>query len=187
MISQLRLFKNYIIIAIVSLICLFFLPFTSSTVGMGFNVPDTVAGWVVYVANKLIVAAVNLLIFYCFCQQGKLNVKEDPRHIEANEILLKVTDERQYKPKSPRQHNVEVYGGRGMTIFLTSILGTVSLTQAVLSFDWVTMLTYIFVITSGIIFGLIQMSIEEHYWTVEYLRYAKIIQSKQKGDYNVCL
>lgn len=174
--DKFRQYKNYGIIAIASLFCLFFIPFTGSTVGMGFVLPDTVAGWIVYVVNKLIVAAVNMLILYCFCAQGKYNVRNDSRFKEAQEILLKELNKEELKPKSPRQHNIEVFGKKGVSLFITSILGTVSLTQAVLTFDWVTMLTYFFVITSGIIFGVIQMGYEEAWWTEDYWKYAKMIE-----------
>jgi hypothetical protein len=184
--QKFRQYKNYGIISIISLFCLFFLPFTGSTAGLGFTVPDTIAGWIVYIVNKLIVAAVNILILYCFYEQGKFNVRNDPRYIEANEILLHCTANPEYKPKSPKQHALDVFGKKGVTVFITSILGTISLTQAVLVFDWITMLTYLLVITSGIIFGVIQMGNEEIWWTEDYWKYAKMIQKEQltKGDEN---
>lgn len=38
---------NYIVIGIVSLIALVFLPMLGSTVGLGWNIPNTTVGWVV--------------------------------------------------------------------------------------------------------------------------------------------
>lgn len=82
-------------------------------------------------------------------------------------------------PKSPLQHNRDIYGKKGITIFITSILGTISLTQAVLAFDVITMLTYLFTIIMGIIFGVIQMGYEEIYWTEDYYKYAILIRDKE--------
>lgn len=101
-------------------------------------------------------------------------MRNDPRYIEARDILLKTRPTKATLPKSPKQHNAEVYGKKGITLFITTILGTISLTQAVLSFDWITMLTYFFVLTIGIIFGIIQMGAEEIYWTEDYWKYAKM-------------
>ena len=48
----------------------------------------------------------------------------------------------------------------------------VALTQAVLSFDYISMLTYLFAIIMGLIIGILQMKTAEEYWTREYLEYA---------------
>ena len=180
--EKFRQYKNYGIIAVISLFCLFFLPFTGSAVGMDFVLPNTTAGWIVYIVNKLIVAAVNIMILYCFVNQGKYNIRNNPRFIEANEILLKETNRKELRPKSPKEHNTDVFGKKGVTLFITTILGTVSLTQSILSFDWITMLTYLFVITSGIIFGVIQMGYEEVYWTEDYWIYAKMIEKESNNE-----
>lgn len=180
--DKFRLYKNYAIIGIISLFCLFFLPFTGSVVGMDFILPNTPAGWIVYIVNKIIVATVNFLILYCFVSQGKMNIKDHPNYIKAYNMLLENVEEDKYKPKSPKQHSFEVYGKKGVMIFITTIIGLVSLGQAVLTFDFVTMLTYFFVITTGIIFGVIQMGAEENYWTDEFLKYAIMITNERKKE-----
>lgn len=182
--DKIRQYKNYVIIAVVSLFCLFFLPFTGSTIGMEFHLPNTIAGWTVYVTGKLIVATVNILILYCFVEQGKWNVREDPRYLQACKILLERTDHDELKPRSPRQHRGEVYGKKGATLFITSVLGSISLTQAVLTFDWITMLTYLFVLVTGVIFGILQMAAEETYWTEEFLKYAKMKEGEWLYDHS---
>lgn len=174
--SKIRLYKNYAIISIVSIVCLLFLPFTGSHVGLEFQLPNTLAGWLVFIISKLIIAAVNMLILYCFVDQGKFNVRNDPKFLEAQEILLKLSvkkKESQAVPESPSQHMTKVFGKKGSMLFLTSVLGTLTLTQAVLSFDIVTLLTYLFVILGGLIFGVIQMGEEEYWWTVCYWQYAQ--------------
>jgi hypothetical protein len=61
--QQWRLYQNYIIIGILSAISVFFLPMLGSSIGMGFIVPNTVAGWIVYIATKLCIVTINILIF----------------------------------------------------------------------------------------------------------------------------
>ena len=123
--------------------------------GLAWKLPNTLVGWVVYAISKLIVAAINMLLFYCFMEQAKVNVEDHPRYIEANEILLKTTGDKSLLPRSPKEWNSKEYGTKGITVFVTSMLSAIGLTQAVLMFDWVSMLTYLFTIIMGVIFGVI--------------------------------
>ena len=168
--------QNYIIITIVSLVALFFIPMLGSSVGLAWNIPNTTVGWIVYVSTKLLVAALNLIIFHCFILQAKVNSKDHPNYLAALEILRRVEDKKELAPRSPRQYFSGVYGKKGTTVFITTALAAVGLTQAVLTFDWVSMLTYLFTILMGVIFGVLQMNQTEIYWQEEYLRYAKEVE-----------
>ena len=77
----------YWIIGIISLIALFFLPALGSSVGIGLALPTTIAGWIVYISTKVIIAIINILIFHCFRLQGKLNISKDPDYIQAKNLL----------------------------------------------------------------------------------------------------
>ena len=79
----------YIIIGIVSFLSVAFLPMVGSTIGLEWKLPDTTAGWIVWVVSRLIIATINVLIFHSFMEQAKLNVKDDAHYIEAREILYK--------------------------------------------------------------------------------------------------
>ena len=161
----------YIIIGVVSFIALVFLPMIGSTVGLGWNIPDTTVGWIVWVGSKIIVSTLNVLIFHCFMCQAKINVKDNENYKKAREILTDV-NLKEIKPRSPGKWKAEQYGKKGVTIFITSSLAVVALTQAVLTFDYISMLTYLFTIIMGLIFGILQMKTAEEYWTREYLEYA---------------
>ena len=161
----------YILVGVVSFISLVFLPMIGSTIGLGWNIPDTTVGWIVWVGSKLIVATLNVLIFHCFMCQAKLNIKDNENYKKAREILIDVKL-KEVKPRSPRKWNAEQYGKKGVTIFITSSMTVVALTQAVLSFDYISMLTYLFAIIMGLICGILQMRTAEEYWTREYLEYA---------------
>lgn len=178
--DKIKQYIYYFIIGIVSLIALTFLPLIGSRVGMAWNVPTTVVGWVVWVAVKLIVSVINILIFHSFMCQAKLNIRNNEHYIEAQAILSRAKKE--HKPRGPRKWNAEQYGKKGVTIFITSALATVALTQAILTFDWVSMLTYLFTIILGLIFGILQMKNAENYWTEEYWQYAIIVRDTQKEE-----
>lgn len=178
--DKVRQWLYYFIIGIISLIALVFLPMIGSTVGAKWNIPDTNVGWIVWVVTKIIVAALNILIFHSFMRQAKLNVRDNENFKEAQRILIKAKQEQ--LPKSPAKWNAAQYGQKGVFIFISTGLATVALTQAILSFDWVSMLTYLFTIVMGIIFGVLQMKKTEEYWTDEYFRYAKMIEEEQKKE-----
>lgn len=168
----------YILIGIISFISVAFLPMVGSTVGLGWKLPDTPTGWVVWVVSRLIIATINVLIFYSFMEQAKLNVAKDPHYIEATEILLKAK-KADHTPRSPQKWQALQYGKRGTKIFISSALSVVALGQAILSFDWVSMLAYIFTIAMGVVFGVLQMKKAEAYWTDEFYRYALMIKEEE--------
>ena len=167
--------QYYAIIGVISLIALFFLPMIGSEAGLEWNIPTTTVGWIVYIVSKLLVATINILIFHCFVQQGKVNIRNHPKYIEANEILVNVKLKEDC-PRSPAEYNHTIYGKKSVAIFVTTLLSAIGLTQAVLTFDWISMLTYFFTILMGLVFGIIQMNDTEQYWTEEYWRYAKKIE-----------
>lgn len=176
--DKIKQFMYYFIIGIVSMIALCFLPMIGSDIGLGWNLPNTVVGWIVWVVVKLIVAVLNVLIFHCFMLQAKINIKDNQRYQEAQEIL-RLNNVKQYIPRSPTVWNKHQYGTKGITIFITTALSTVALTQAMLTFDWMSMLTYLFTIIMGLIFGIMQMKTAEDYWTDEFWQYAQSIKNKE--------
>ena len=161
----------YILIFFISLLTLVFLPMIGSTVGLDFNLPTTTAGWIVWGVTKAIVATINVLLYHCFMQQAKLNAEKDDNYKAAKAMLGKVHP-KEYHPRSPAKFLAQNYGRKGTTIFFSSALSTVALTQAILAFDWISFLVYLFTITMGIIFGVLAMKNAENYWTQEYYDYA---------------
>ena len=168
----------YVIIGIISFLSVAFLPMVGSTIGLDWKLPNTTAGWVVWAVSRLIVATINVLIFHSFMEQAKLNVKDDAHYIEAREILYK-NKKKEHEPLSPQKWQALQYGKKGTTIFISSAMSVVALGQAILTFDWVAMLAYIFTITLGLIFGIMQMKKAEAYWTGEFYEYALKKQQEQ--------
>ena len=170
----------YIIIGCVSFVSLVFLPMLGSSATLAWNLPTTVAGWFVYIISKLLVAGLNILIFHCFILQAKIIVQDDPKYVEANKILDKMSPGHTERISGPEEYFRDVYGKKGIAVFATSLLSAVGLTQAVLTFDWVSMLTYFFTIFMGLIFGILQMKRTEIFWTVHYYRYALQVQEDER-------
>lgn len=162
----------YILIFMQSVIALFVAPMFGSNLGISFSIPTTKAGWCVYVVTKLFVATINVLLFHCFVRQAKLNVKDDARYLEAQELMGKLNHDIKH-PRSPKQYFAQLYSRKGTMIFVTSLLSAVVLTNAVLTFDLTSLVTYAITVTMGLILGVIKMKDVECFWTEEYLYYAR--------------
>lgn len=164
-----RFYQNYIIIGILSLISVFFLPMLGTEVGLGFKVPNTWAGWVVWILTKLCIVVINILLLDQFIKQAKVNVRDNEHFLEADAYYTIKTEEDEYLP-TPKEFISKLYKNKGITTTITSALSVFGLTSAILTFDWVSMLTYLFTIVFGIIFGWMTMNNVEEYWTDTYYR-----------------
>lgn len=176
--KTLDLYLYYILVGILSFVALVFLPFFGSEVGMGFTFPTTPAGWIVYIIQQALMSLVNILIFHSFICQSYVNVKDDPNYKEAQNILNSF-DSKEYIPMTLQQFNKKEYGKKGVAIFIGTLLGGFALTQAILTYDYVRMLAYLFTIIFGIIFGIYEMKKYELYLTTEYLKSALYQQRKR--------
>lgn len=181
-------YKNYGIIAVASLFAIFFLPMIGSTTNLGWKLPYTFVGWIVWIITKCLVAMLNIIIFHSFMEQAKVNVKDNPYYIEANQILMRYGQLSDLIPRDPDTWVKLQYKHKGTTIAITTIISAIGLTQAILTFSWLDMLSYMFTVAMGFIFGILQMDRAEEYWTGEYWQYAKmvereVIEGKRKVPY----
>ena len=171
----------YGIIGITSLICVVFIPMIGTDPMLELKLPQTTTGWVVYITTRTVVAIINVILFHCFMEQAKVNVKDNENFKKANEILSE-TKEKEYVPRSRKQWLRKQYFGKGLSIFVCTMFSAFAFTQAFLTFDYMSALTYLFTIIMGIIFGILQMKSAESYWTIEYYDYA--IQFKKEQNYD---
>lgn len=176
--EKLKLYQGYLVIFILSLISIFFLPMLGSTVGLGFSLPTTAAGWVVWSVSKLAVIIINMLLFDQFVKQAKINIKDNPQYLEACRIFNTLNPEGEEEILEPDAFLSKLYRTKGTKVMLTSALSVVALSNAILTFNWVTMLTYLFTVVMGIIYGFITMATVEEYWVEDYYKLAIRKQNK---------
>lgn len=167
-----RQYLYYVIIGVVSFITLVFLPMIGSDAELGFNLPKTPASWLVYIMTRLVVSTINVLIYDSFMKQAKLNVRDNEDYKKANEILKYVKEARVRQPMSPQKWLRKQYGSKAISLFVGSLLATFAISQAILSYNYMHLISYVLVITMSIVFGIIQMKQAEIYWTYEYYAYA---------------
>lgn len=171
-------YRNYIIIAILSTLAVFFLPMLGSTVGLGFNIPNTVAGWIVYIITKVCIIVINVLIFDQFMKRAKINVKDNPYFKAAEEILFEEDEEEELFPAE--FYIKKMYRSKVSTTVIFTILGVFGFTNAVLTFDWISMLSYSFTIVMALVFGWISMAEAEQIWIEKHYKYAKKIKKDKE-------
>ena len=161
----------YTIIFISSLIVLVFLPMVGSVAGVGFSFPSTKLGWAIYIITKVFVASFNLLIFHCFIKQGKVNARNDEHYLLACKKQNVIDHKRNTEPRSPKKFLSGEYSKKGVTIFVCTCISLVVLTQAILTFDWMALITYLVTVVMGVVFGVMEMVKVTNYWKTEYVLY----------------
>ena len=160
-------YTYYALVAMLSIVTVTFLPMLGSTVGVEMQFPATGLEWAVWCITRGMVAVINIMLFHCFHQQGKVRAKDNPLYKEAWEKDFN-NPHKSYVARSPRQWNAQEYGRKGVTVFVTSLLSGFVLTQAVLTYDWVALISYIIALTIGIVFEIMQMFANYNYWVGEY-------------------
>lgn len=171
----------YLLIGVISILALVFLPMLGSDTKLGFNFPTTTVGWVVYIITKLCVAIINVLIFVCFVKQAEINIQDNENYIEAKKMLMTLSFE-DYIPRAPEIFLKSQYKTKGITIALSTITACISLTNAILTFDLISFMTYIFTVIMAIVCGVLTMKNNEVYWTTEFYQYALYMKEEFDGN-----
>ena len=171
----------YFIIGVLSLGVLIVFPFLRSDIAAGWGLPTTSAGWFLFWFEKISVTGINLAIFASFKNQGKLNIIEHPKYKEAQEMMNKVKC-KAYKPLSPVKYQLKSYGKKGTTLIITTLASLVAITNMILRFDYLALISYAVTIVTAIVFGIFAMKSDELYWTTDYWFYAKQESEKIKEE-----
>ncbi len=177
--EYLRLYMYYVVIFVVSVIALVFIPMVGLEAGLDLNLPDTHSGWIVWGITRALVSVINVMIFHSFMCQGKLNAKKTDSYKEAIELIGK-TKTKEFVPRSPLKFNASQYSTKGLSLFIGTLVSVVGISNAVLSFDWMSFLTYLIVIVMGVVFGVLSMATSEEYWTTEFKQYVIRLKSEEE-------
>ena len=169
--DSLRANLYYVIIALLSIGVLIVFPFLHSDLSAGLLFPTTTAGWFLFWFEKLSITGINMTIFTAFKKQGKLNIKDNDKYLEAQKLMNKVKC-KAYKPLSPVQYQAKTYGKKGTTLIITTMASLVAITNMLLKFDYLALISYAVTIIMAIIFGIFAMKQDELYWTSDYYYWA---------------
>ena len=166
-------YAYYLLIGIISFVSLAFLPMLTSSFDVGYELPKTAAAWGLWAGSRAAVSILNILIFHCFVKQGNVNTKNDPNRLEAEKILSIIMEEEEYRPRSPKKFFSGEYLKKLPFILFSTALSLLAFGDAILKFDPITFLSYLFTVVMAIVFGVLEMFKVEEYYKVEMLKYAK--------------
>ena len=174
----------YSLIFVLSLVSLVFLPMVGTELGMAFILPDTLIGWVIFVVASITSAILNVLMFHFFVKQGKVNIKDDANYKRALQLLYDNEIHTNERPLSPRAWHTREYTKKGLSLFVFTVLGTISFGQAILAFNLAKFLSQAITLIIGLVCGFMEMKATEEYWTVQFPEYAELhvkeIQKEQQ-------
>lgn len=175
----------YIIIGLVSLVSVIFLPMISSELIGGMAWPNSPVEWAIWIVSRLLIAGLNIIIFYCFIKQAVVNIKDNEAYIEANRKMAILEKKKGILPRSPGKFLGKEWSVKGVSIFIASLLSVIVLTEAILKFDLIQFLVYIFTVGIGVVFGYLTMRRHESYWTTEYPAYADYMWDKYEEEQRI--
>lgn len=164
---------NYIIVVIAGLIAGVVPPFLGTVVGLGLCFPTTTAGWIVWSILQICNAVANCLIFYALTAQGKDNAKKMPTYQKAIDLLRVNKIGKEVRLISPQEWEANGWKKKMAWMAISTLVGGVALTQAVLTFDALRFIIQLISITFAILFGLFHMKQTEYKYTDYYLEYAE--------------
>lgn len=185
--KRIQTFKDisiYLIIALIAIIVSFVVPLLSGCLkgDIGMNFPTTAEGWILYLSINGGTTAGNVALFILFKQQAKINCKNDPNYLKANEILKKHREEKEFIPRSPKSMNKQEYISKLTCIIIFSMMSFITISSLVISFDLITFISCVLSTVVSLIFGWVTMLKNEDYWTGEYLEYALWIDKRTHKD-----
>lgn len=166
-------FKQYMYYGIISMlvvVALVILPMIDTSGVLGFKLPETPLGWVMYIVIRGLVGVITFLIFVSFDEQGKVNILEDPRYLAAyNKICA--TKDKNYIPISPHRYKIQTRGIKGLTLSISMTITAFMVIEAILTYNLSVLVAYGFTIFMSIITGIFQMQKASTYWTEEFPRW----------------
>lgn len=168
-----RQYLYYILIGIISFLTLAFLPMLGSSQDISWGLPQTSAAWAVWIVSKVAASVLNVLIYHCFIRQGELNTRQNEDRQKAEKMLNKLDKAKERKPISPEKFIARQYIRKVPIIAVSTFLSLLAFGPALLVFDFVVFIVYLFSVVISIVFGILEMKHVEMYYTVGLLEYAE--------------
>lgn len=192
--DQFRGIACYLIIAVIIILVMLVVPFVAGGIFMedfGYYFPSTPQGWVVFWAIRAGTLVGNLAIYGLFKAQAKVNIKDNPKFKEANDLLGTLNGQRGYIPQSPKQYQARTWTTKGISMVVITAAESIVFGSLILAFDVMTFISTCSSSITSILFGIYQMLKDEVYWTDEYPRYAeyrvKQVPHEEEKEKTECL
>lgn len=165
--ETLKQYMYYGIIAMLVIVALVFLPMLDTDGKMGFEKPTSSLGWVSYIVIRCLVGVITFMIFISFDEQGKVNILNDERYLNAYNKLYS-SRMKNYIPMSPTHYKMSTRGFKGLTLSLSMIATAFIVVEVALTYNYSVLLAYGITIFMSLITGIFQMNKASAYWTEEF-------------------
>lgn len=180
--DKVRQYLYYILIGVISFLALAFLPMLGSSQDISWGLPQTSAAWAVWIMSRIAASVLNVLIYHCFIRQGELNTRQNEDRQKAEKMLNKLDKNKEKKPIGPAKFLARQYIRKVPMIAASTFLSLLAFGPALLVFDFVVLIAYLFGVIISIVFGILEMKHVEEYYTVGLLEYAE--WKVQNEEYN---
>lgn len=184
--DKVRQYLYYILIGVISFLALAFLPMLGSTQDISWGLPQTSAAWAVWIMSRVAASVLNVLIYHCFIRQGELNTRQNEDRKKAEKMLNKLDKNKERKPIGPAKFLARQYIRKVPMIAASTFLSLLAFGPALLVFDFVVLIAYLFGVIISIIFGILEMKHVEEYYTVGLLEYAEWRVKNEENMEEIC-
>lgn len=106
-------------------------------------------------------------IFVLFDMQGKSNIKDDEKYLNAYKKLYEIVDYN-YIPLSPTKYKAKTYGLKALTLSINSVLLAFVVMEMVFTYNYMLLVSYLLSMIMAVVGGVMQMKKAEIYWTEEF-------------------
>ena len=174
-------YAYYVMILLISLLVVFIPPLVIGGVTGNFEsvFPKTPAAWFVWIILNVATGVGNVSILVFFKLQAKKNSKEHPNYIKANEILNRLSGNKEvFVPRSPRAMDTKEYITKVISILISTCMSFVAIASLVINFSLMSLLSTMVSVIIAIVMSWSTMLKNEEYWTEEYLLYAQMMEEK---------
>lgn len=184
--DKVRQYLYYILIGVISFLALAFLPMLGSTQDISWGLPQTSAAWAVWIMSRVAASVLNVLIYHCFIRQGELNTRQNEDRKKAEKMLNKLDKNKEKKPIGPAKFLARQYIRKVPMIAASTFLSLLAFGPALLVFDFVVLIAYLFGVIISIVFGILEMKHVEEYYTVGLLEYAEWRVKNEENMEEIC-
>lgn len=170
-------YAYYVMILLISLLVVFIPPLVIGGITGNFEsaFPKTPAAWFVWIVLNVATGIGNISILVFFKLQARKNCREHPNYIKANEILNKLSGNKNvFIPRSPRAMDTKEYAMKVTCILISTCMSFIAIASLVINFSLMSLLSTLVSVIIAVVMSWSTMLKNEEYWTEEYLLYAQM-------------
>ena len=177
---------NIIMILVLALMMVVLSCLSSVNGNIQFIWPETVWGWILLVAPKVVIATLGYMIWINFSDKGKQNATKTEEYKQAQRILSDIqgrTDKNIINVVNPMVWERNTKIKKGIKVTLTTALTTFVIAELVVAFSVASLVGTLVSLLISAVWGLQRLTEVEEMYSVGYIRYATLIKVQYENKY----